>query len=156
VAADVVIRNTKIRSFDSRVQELRVQLLKQGTDFDKRSKSATLSGSVDMLTFYFRTRARLLSRLSTFAERTTCSEFLLIGPSTKVMGASSAFSRSSTLMCAILMHHFDKACSLLSRQWAHCRPCPCQRTSSNRKNLSKDPMANSLRASVLSEAINMV
>jgi hypothetical protein len=34
LAADVIIRNTKIRSFDSRVQELRARLLEQGTVFD--------------------------------------------------------------------------------------------------------------------------
>jgi hypothetical protein len=53
LAADVIIRNTKIPSFDRCVQELRAQLLEQGTDIDKRSKSPSLSAGADLLTLLF-------------------------------------------------------------------------------------------------------
>lgn len=53
LAADAIIRNSKVPSFDSRVAELRARLLKDGTDFDKLSKSPTLSAGVDLLTHLF-------------------------------------------------------------------------------------------------------
>jgi len=53
IAADSIIRLSKIPSFDSRVEELRSQLQDKGTDLIKLSKSPTLSAGVDLLTYLF-------------------------------------------------------------------------------------------------------
>ena len=53
LAADAEIRRSKVPSFDSRVDELRTQLLAPETDFDELSKSPTLSAGVDLLTSLF-------------------------------------------------------------------------------------------------------
>jgi len=51
--ADSIIRQSKIPSFDSRVSELRAQLLDPSTDLEELSRSATLSAGVDLLTYLF-------------------------------------------------------------------------------------------------------
>lgn len=53
IAADNIIRQSKVPSFDSRVEELRAQLLDSTTDLDGLSKSPTLSAGVDLLTYLF-------------------------------------------------------------------------------------------------------
>ena len=53
LAADSIIRMSKVPSFDSRVAELRSQLLDKDTDYVKLSKSPTLSAGVDLLTYLF-------------------------------------------------------------------------------------------------------
>ena len=47
LSADSIIRMSKVPSFDSRVAELRSQLLDKDTDYVKLSKSPTLSAGVD-------------------------------------------------------------------------------------------------------------
>jgi acetyl-CoA carboxylase/biotin carboxylase 1 len=53
LAADTIIRQSKIPSFESRVEELRAQLSDTETDLVKLSKSPTLSAGVDLLTYLF-------------------------------------------------------------------------------------------------------
>jgi acetyl-CoA carboxylase/biotin carboxylase 1 len=53
ITADSIIRMSKIPSFESRVEELRSQLLDSKTDFVKLSRSPTLSAGVDLLTYLF-------------------------------------------------------------------------------------------------------
>jgi acetyl-CoA carboxylase / biotin carboxylase 1 len=53
LAADSIIRMSKIPSFDSRVNELRAELTLQGADLEKLSKSPSLSAGVDLLTYLF-------------------------------------------------------------------------------------------------------
>jgi acetyl-CoA carboxylase/biotin carboxylase 1 len=53
LAADTIIRQSKVPSFNSRVDELRAQLLDSSTDLVKLSQSTTLSAGVDLLTYLF-------------------------------------------------------------------------------------------------------
>lgn len=53
LAADSIIRESKVPSFDSRVGELRSQLLDTTTDLAELSRSPTLSAGVDLLTYLF-------------------------------------------------------------------------------------------------------
>lgn len=53
LAADTIIRRSKVPSFDSRVEELRGQLKDSSADYDKLAKSPTLSAGVDLLTYLF-------------------------------------------------------------------------------------------------------
>jgi acetyl-CoA carboxylase / biotin carboxylase 1 len=53
LAADSIIRQSKIPSFDSRVDELRSELLAKDADLVKLSRSPTLSAGVDLLTYLF-------------------------------------------------------------------------------------------------------
>jgi acetyl-CoA carboxylase / biotin carboxylase 1 len=53
LAADNLIRKSKIPSFDSRVSELRAQLSDSKTNLMQLSKSPTLSAGVDLLTYLF-------------------------------------------------------------------------------------------------------
>mgnify|MGYP005845589223 CR=1 FL=1 len=53
VAADMLIRESKVPSFDSRVEELRSQLLDTSTDLQALATSTTLSAGVDLLTYLF-------------------------------------------------------------------------------------------------------
>ena len=53
ISADMIIREAKVPSFDSRVDELRAQLLDSETDLVELSKSKTLSAGVDLLTYLF-------------------------------------------------------------------------------------------------------
>jgi acetyl-CoA carboxylase/biotin carboxylase 1 len=53
LAADNIIRQSKVPSFDLRVSELRAQLLDSTTDLPKLSQSQTLSAGVDLLTTLF-------------------------------------------------------------------------------------------------------
>jgi acetyl-CoA carboxylase / biotin carboxylase 1 len=53
LAADLIMRQAKIPSFDSRVDELRVQLLDSSTDLKKLSRSPTFAAGVDLLTHLF-------------------------------------------------------------------------------------------------------
>lgn len=53
IASDAIIRQSKIPSFDSRVDELRAQLLDSSTDLIELSRSPTLSAGVDLLTSIF-------------------------------------------------------------------------------------------------------
>jgi acetyl-CoA carboxylase/biotin carboxylase 1 len=50
LAAESIIRASKVPSFDVRIEELRRQLLDPDVDLEKLSKSATLSAGVDLLT----------------------------------------------------------------------------------------------------------
>jgi hypothetical protein len=52
LAADTIIRQSKVPSFDSRVDELRAQLLDSSTDLEIVSEH-TLSAGVDLLTYLF-------------------------------------------------------------------------------------------------------
>jgi len=61
LAADMIIRQSKIPSFDSRVDELRAQLVDPATDLVELSKSSTLSAGVDLLTYLFSDRSESLS-----------------------------------------------------------------------------------------------
>jgi acetyl-CoA carboxylase/biotin carboxylase 1 len=53
VAADMIIRESKVPSFESRVEELRSQFLDTSTDLDALARSTTLSAGVDLLTYLF-------------------------------------------------------------------------------------------------------
>ncbi|KAL7562934.1 hypothetical protein ACA910_019482 [Epithemia clementina (nom. ined.)] len=53
LAADELIRQSKVPSFESRAEELRAQLNNPGTDLIELSKSSTLSAGVDLLTSLF-------------------------------------------------------------------------------------------------------
>lgn len=53
LAADILIRQAKIPSFENRAAELRGQLTDPGTDLEALSKSSTLSAGVDLLTSLF-------------------------------------------------------------------------------------------------------
>ncbi len=53
IAAENLIRESKVPGFDVRLDELRKQLLDDDIDLDKLSKSATLSAGVDLLTYLF-------------------------------------------------------------------------------------------------------
>ena len=53
LAADNIIRQSKIPSFDSRVEELRTQLVDPSSDLIKLARSPTLSAGVDLLTHLF-------------------------------------------------------------------------------------------------------
>ena len=53
IAADAIIRQSKVPSFDSRVDELRSQLMDSSTNLAELSKSSTLSAGVDLLTYIF-------------------------------------------------------------------------------------------------------
>mmetsp|Transcript_4093 Transcript_4093/g.8426 ORF Transcript_4093/g.8426 Transcript_4093/m.8426 type:complete len:1007 (-) Transcript_4093:3291-6311(-) len=53
LAADSIIRQSKVPSFDSRASELRATLTDAGADFSELAKSATLSAGVDLLTSLF-------------------------------------------------------------------------------------------------------
>ena len=54
IAAENLVRESKVPGFDIRVAELRNQLLDDDVDLEKLSKSATLSAGVDLLTFLFK------------------------------------------------------------------------------------------------------
>eukprot|EP00554_Chaetoceros_debilis_P010506 CAMPEP_0194110112 /NCGR_PEP_ID=MMETSP0150-20130528/9428_1 /TAXON_ID=122233 /ORGANISM="Chaetoceros debilis, Strain MM31A-1" /LENGTH=2089 /DNA_ID=CAMNT_0038799207 /DNA_START=48 /DNA_END=6317 /DNA_ORIENTATION=+ len=54
LAAENIIRSSKIPGFDLRIDELRRQLQDEDVDLDKLSKSATLSAGVDLLTYLFK------------------------------------------------------------------------------------------------------
>jgi len=51
VAADMLIKGSKIPSFEARLAELRSQLSDSSSDLDTLAKSATLSAGVDLLTY---------------------------------------------------------------------------------------------------------
>jgi acetyl-CoA carboxylase/biotin carboxylase 1 len=53
IAADSIVRQSKVPSFESRVTELREQLLDPDTNLISLSKNPTLSAGVDLLTFLF-------------------------------------------------------------------------------------------------------
>lgn len=53
LAAESIIRQSKVAPFETRIDELRSQLTESDTDLDKLSKSATLSAGVDLLTALF-------------------------------------------------------------------------------------------------------
>ena len=53
LAADEIIRQSKVPSFESRAEELRAQLNDPAADFTKLSRSSTLSAGVDLLTSLF-------------------------------------------------------------------------------------------------------
>lgn len=53
LAADTIIRDSKVPAFDSRVSELRAELLAPETDLLALSQSSTLSAGVDLLTALF-------------------------------------------------------------------------------------------------------
>lgn len=53
IAADTIIRDSKAPPFDSRVDELRSQLLDENAELDKVAGSASLSAGGDMLTYLF-------------------------------------------------------------------------------------------------------
>jgi len=53
VAAENIIRQSKVPGFDVRIEELRHELLDEDVDLDKLAKSATLSAGVDLLTYLF-------------------------------------------------------------------------------------------------------
>jgi len=53
LAAENIIRQSKVPGFDLRVEELRHQLGDEDVDLDKLAKSATLSAGVDLLTYLF-------------------------------------------------------------------------------------------------------
>ena len=53
LAAENLIRESKVPGFEIRVQDLRNQLLDDSVDLDRLSKSATLSAGVDLLTSLF-------------------------------------------------------------------------------------------------------
>lgn len=53
ISADMLIREAKVPSFESRIDELRAQLLDPASDLVKLSKSTTLSAGVDLLTHLF-------------------------------------------------------------------------------------------------------
>jgi len=53
LAADSILRSSKIVPFADRVAELKTTLLDSNTDLDKLSKSSTLSAGVDLLTSLF-------------------------------------------------------------------------------------------------------
>ncbi len=54
LAAENLIKESKVAGFDVRVEELRSKLLEGEVDLDKLSKSATLSAGVDLLTYLFK------------------------------------------------------------------------------------------------------
>ena len=54
LAAENLIRESKVPGFETRVEELCEQLLDDSVDLDKLSKSATLSAGVDLLTYLFK------------------------------------------------------------------------------------------------------
>jgi len=54
LAAENIIRQSKIPAFEIRIEELRQQLLDEDVDLDNLSKSATLSAGVDLLTSLFK------------------------------------------------------------------------------------------------------
>jgi acetyl-CoA carboxylase/biotin carboxylase 1 len=53
LAAENMVRQSKVPGFDVRIEELRHELLDEDVDLDKLSKSATLSAGVDLLTSLF-------------------------------------------------------------------------------------------------------
>ncbi len=53
LAADNIIRQSKVAPFDDRVSELRAVLLDPETKFDELARSTTLSAGVDLLTYLF-------------------------------------------------------------------------------------------------------
>jgi acetyl-CoA carboxylase / biotin carboxylase 1 len=53
LAADSIIRLSKVPSFDSRVDELRAQLTAENSNMVELSRSPTLSAGVDLLTYLF-------------------------------------------------------------------------------------------------------
>jgi len=53
LSAESIIRNSKVPAFESRVSDLRKELVDPDVDSDKLSKSATLSAGVDLLTALF-------------------------------------------------------------------------------------------------------
>lgn len=53
IAAEKMIRDSKVPAFDVRIDELRHQLKDEDVDLDKLAKSATLSAGVDLLTYLF-------------------------------------------------------------------------------------------------------
>jgi acetyl-CoA carboxylase/biotin carboxylase 1 len=53
LAADEIIRQSKVPSFESRIDELRAELLTPSADLDELSKSPTLSAGVDLLSALF-------------------------------------------------------------------------------------------------------
>lgn len=53
LAAEKIIRDSKVPGFDVRTEELRRELLDEDLDIDKLAKSATLSAGVDLLTYLF-------------------------------------------------------------------------------------------------------
>jgi len=54
LAAENIVRQSKMPGFDDRIQQLRRELLDQNVDIDKLSKSATLSAGVNLLTHLFK------------------------------------------------------------------------------------------------------
>jgi acetyl-CoA carboxylase/biotin carboxylase 1 len=54
IAAENLIRESKVPGFNVRLDDLRKQLLDEDVDLDKLSKSATLSAGVDLLTCLFK------------------------------------------------------------------------------------------------------
>lgn len=62
LAADTVVRASKVPSFDSRVNELRAQLTESSTDLIKLSRSPTLSAGVDLLTYLFTDSSAVVRR----------------------------------------------------------------------------------------------
>ena len=54
LAAENMVRQSKVPGFDVRIEELRHELLDDDVDLDKLSKSATLSAGVDLLTSLFK------------------------------------------------------------------------------------------------------
>jgi acetyl-CoA carboxylase / biotin carboxylase 1 len=71
LAADSIIRLSKIPSFDSRVEELRSQLTAKDSDLVELSRSPTLSAGVDLLTYLFSDsdRAVQLAALEVYVRR---------------------------------------------------------------------------------------
>ena len=53
LAAEKIIRDSKVPAFEIRIEELRRELLNDDVDLDKLAKSATLSAGVDLLTSLF-------------------------------------------------------------------------------------------------------
>jgi len=53
LAAEKILRDSKVPAFDIRIDELRRELLDDDVDLDKLAKSATLSAGVDLLTSLF-------------------------------------------------------------------------------------------------------
>ena len=53
IAAEKIIRDSKVPAFEIRIEDLRRQLVDEDADLDKLAKSATLSAGVDLLTSLF-------------------------------------------------------------------------------------------------------
>ena len=67
LASENLIRESKVPGFESRIKELRDQLLDENVDLDKLSKSATLSAGVDLLTSLFKDDDATIRALATEA-----------------------------------------------------------------------------------------